>query len=451
MIVFNDELVVVGGRDGPDSYFSGSDEVYGDVWASGDGISWSLKNAAAFPPRYQAMVYTMGGTLFVAGGGDDTDNNATVHDDIWYSTDLQSWQLATVSLPLRLMMAGAAVLGDTAYLVNGYSSSVGILGGGGAVRLYSASDGLHFSELDVAIPNVYRPGNPRFLNYPHTMPAVAVYKGWLYIIGGIGGAGSLSDTGFRWRPGKNEWEDLAPDIIQRAPVLLSRTYSGTYIPPYTVEPTIHPQATLTVFSEQAGRVIGRVAHFRGGRGLVYQTDNANISVYGQRGGTAEGVDQNGDDNQNGNIHLLSTLAAGQEYTVNIDMTDDYGVSSNVTLYVTVVPYTLSAEAIQYFYTLAVTVNRVVAELTLSNVLGEAQFELLSGNIWYDIDEDGVISYKGYHDGTYRPAAVIRAFDLRGALSAVTVSVTVHLISDALSKQLIMAGGIESDYVHACIE
>jgi N-acetylneuraminic acid mutarotase len=79
VVVFNDQLYLLGGQN------------TADVWRSSNGRDWSrLMTEADWRPRHDAARIVFGGTLWVFGGWIDRSTNAV--NDVWYSRDGLSWQ-----------------------------------------------------------------------------------------------------------------------------------------------------------------------------------------------------------------------------------------------------------------------------------------------------------------------------------------------------------------------
>jgi hypothetical protein len=77
---------VIGGYD------PNSNQYKNDVWASVDGVNWTLKNPAApFSPRSNFGCVVFNGKIWVVGGHD----NQYGHTDVWSSVDGVSWTQET--------------------------------------------------------------------------------------------------------------------------------------------------------------------------------------------------------------------------------------------------------------------------------------------------------------------------------------------------------------------
>jgi hypothetical protein len=113
LVVFNNKLWVIGGRD--------KDGELSDIWSSSDGINWVLgATFGDFPARHGHQVLEKDGQLWLIGG---VDANGNALSDTWNSPDGVNWFLAP---PYRTYDArrnfGAALFNGEMWLVGGMGS-----------------------------------------------------------------------------------------------------------------------------------------------------------------------------------------------------------------------------------------------------------------------------------------------------------------------------------------
>ena len=87
VVVFNNKLWLIGGRDGL---------LKNDVWSSSDGVSWIREtDAAGFSPRSYTQAEVINNKLWIIGGFDGGYKN-----DVWSSSDGVTWAEVTSSGPV---------------------------------------------------------------------------------------------------------------------------------------------------------------------------------------------------------------------------------------------------------------------------------------------------------------------------------------------------------------
>ena len=90
-VVFQDRIWVIGGNRG-----TTTEDLAGDIWYSGDGISWQQATPAAeFSPRADHSSFVYRDKIWVMGGRDNTGYIS----DVWNSGDGIHWTQVTASVP----------------------------------------------------------------------------------------------------------------------------------------------------------------------------------------------------------------------------------------------------------------------------------------------------------------------------------------------------------------
>jgi hypothetical protein len=98
VIVFNNILYLIGGATGVGS----GNVIFGDVWSSPDGLTWTQINAGAVPPRFNFGLTSSSSVMYVAGGTAGPASNGagqTFYSDVWSSPDGISWTRLTKAAP----------------------------------------------------------------------------------------------------------------------------------------------------------------------------------------------------------------------------------------------------------------------------------------------------------------------------------------------------------------
>eukprot|EP01029_Cantina_marsupialis_P000097 TRINITY_DN1010_c0_g1_i4.p1 TRINITY_DN1010_c0_g1~~TRINITY_DN1010_c0_g1_i4.p1 ORF type:complete len:643 (-),score=58.63 TRINITY_DN1010_c0_g1_i4:451-2379(-) len=173
MIVFNKELVILGGNVIPDSPVKSNDKAVisqvNDVWTSKDGVAWrQLVEKAPWTPRDTISAAVFRGFLWIFGGYHD-DHTL---NDIWRSHDGKTWHRLVLTAPWKsrhchtvkefrgklYLIGGEHVSLDTQEPLNDVWSSV---------------DGVQWNLV-----RNHAPWSPRILH------ASLVYNGFLWFLGG---------------------------------------------------------------------------------------------------------------------------------------------------------------------------------------------------------------------------------------------------------------------------
>ncbi len=132
-VVFEDKLWILGGYGyqgiTKDSYLE-------DVWSSVDGVSWELETMdAPWHGRTGHSVVVLNNKLFLIGGyavdedGESTHNTNHYMNDVWESSDGETWTQVTESTPFGDRAYHEAVVvdvdgTDTIYVIGGRNKGV---------------------------------------------------------------------------------------------------------------------------------------------------------------------------------------------------------------------------------------------------------------------------------------------------------------------------------------
>ncbi len=209
----NGALIVAGGTDFPISLFEGgAKEWHGSIYALPKGAKkWTKEGSLPHPLAYGGSVSTDEGLVCI-GGGDADRHYCDVFRLTW--TDGRAERTDLPALPGPTAFCGAALLGETIYLVGGQDNPAATEG---TMMVYA----LDLSAERPAWVNIEPlPGPGRIL------PVVAAQDGALYVFGGAslhpGPDGKAARTylkdGYCYRPGKG-WKQVAdpPQPVTAAP------------------------------------------------------------------------------------------------------------------------------------------------------------------------------------------------------------------------------------------
>ncbi len=86
VVVFGGKMWLIGGEE-----FGGGSTPLNDIWSSTDGNTWAPEGNAEFPARHSHSVVEHGGELYLIGG---IDANGKKLKDVWKSSDGISWRRA---------------------------------------------------------------------------------------------------------------------------------------------------------------------------------------------------------------------------------------------------------------------------------------------------------------------------------------------------------------------
>ncbi|MGI9598922.1 MAG: hypothetical protein ACR2QK_22350 [Acidimicrobiales bacterium] len=213
------DLYLLGGRTPRQSTVPGDSEIWADVWQSDDlGDTWSAVpaggEAAPWPARAYFQAVVKGDTMFVLGGQDfglepnpfcallekglkpppglgiDPDApcpeflpTSQFFNDVWSSTDGQTWNQQTDSAPwVGRAGLSAVVLGDHIYVLGGSrNDDASIIGANGPTREYfndvwRSTDGAEWELMIEEAPWERRAG-----------ASVVAHRGAIWLFGGEAG------------------------------------------------------------------------------------------------------------------------------------------------------------------------------------------------------------------------------------------------------------------------
>ena len=176
-VVFDNKIWAIGGLVKANIPF------INDVWYSSDGEHWELATAAAeFSTRRDHTSVVFNDKIWVIGGVDiiveGIDENYSLKNDVWYSTDGANWQLATEDAGFPATRQHASVVFD---------NKIWVIGGHGSEEAWYSGDGVNWTLATDSLPFPYR--------VEHTM---VVFGGKIWVIGGNGPGGLKNDVWFSY-------------------------------------------------------------------------------------------------------------------------------------------------------------------------------------------------------------------------------------------------------------
>ncbi len=115
MVVFNDRLWVIGGRDGTTRF--------NDIWSTADGVQWTSHTLnAEFTPRSEHACCVFDGRLWLIGG---SMNRGVKSREIWSTADGIAWSRVAPDPPFPARSGHALVaLGSRMYIIGGQGATV---------------------------------------------------------------------------------------------------------------------------------------------------------------------------------------------------------------------------------------------------------------------------------------------------------------------------------------
>ena len=168
-LVFDNKIWILGGVV---QETNGSQPSANDVWSSPDGIHWTEVTAAAqWPARYNHAVAVFNGKMWVMGGW-----SALTSNDVWSSVDGATWTQVTPSGSIWTARHGAgAAVHDGKMWVMGGLARIG-QAFGYVNDVWSTTDGQTWSQVTVNSPSWAA-------RYTHS---VLVSEGAMWLFGGQG-------------------------------------------------------------------------------------------------------------------------------------------------------------------------------------------------------------------------------------------------------------------------
>ncbi len=126
-IAFQDKMWILGGIE---NYFLGDDaSLRNDVWCSTDGETWDLvTKQAGWSPRAFHQAVVLDGKMWVLGGGNYVPNHFAVND-VWCSEDGVEWTQVAEDPPWRPRLWFSSVAyRDRIWVLGGWSQEEGNMG-----------------------------------------------------------------------------------------------------------------------------------------------------------------------------------------------------------------------------------------------------------------------------------------------------------------------------------
>ncbi len=139
--VFKDRMVVIGGTE--DFYEDNDETLKNDVWSSTDGKEWRLETEhAGWSKRRDPKVVVFDDKLWIMGGGHWNPENIPLND-VWCSEDGVNWTQVTDAAPWRpRMWFSLAVYRDRMWLLGGWSRADGNYN-----DVWYSKDGANWTEM----------------------------------------------------------------------------------------------------------------------------------------------------------------------------------------------------------------------------------------------------------------------------------------------------------------
>ena len=181
-LVYKDKMWFMGGWYGGRKPFAGAGN---EVWSSTNGATWHRATAkAAWRPRLGAGGVVFKGRMWILGGAERYyDDDKSLLNDVWSSSDGVHWTLATPKAPWPPRAYHGALVFD---------EKIWVFGGGnyrptyvGYNDVWNSSDGVHWTKVADHAPWSHR-----------IWFSAVVYRGRMWVLGG------WSD-----KPSKN-WNDV---------------------------------------------------------------------------------------------------------------------------------------------------------------------------------------------------------------------------------------------------
>jgi len=167
--VFDDRMWLLGGDDG-----YGGPHLLNDVWASSDGDSWELVTASAgWTPRCGHAALVFDNRLWVLGGyfGGNTTS------DVWFTTNGSTWTRTVYSAPWTARNPGAVVFDNKMWVIGGGAAS------GELNDVWCSTDGVLWTLVADSAPWRRR-----------AVAAVAAFREHIWLLGGYSDTVDMNDV-----------------------------------------------------------------------------------------------------------------------------------------------------------------------------------------------------------------------------------------------------------------
>ena len=121
-VVHSGKMWILGGTE--DYYFGDAKSLKNDVWCSSDGKEWKQATAAApWSPRAYHQAVSLGGKIYVFGGGNYVPEYHAM-SDVWSSADGIHWEQVTDKAPWHeRLWFSSVVYRDRMWVLGGWSNN----------------------------------------------------------------------------------------------------------------------------------------------------------------------------------------------------------------------------------------------------------------------------------------------------------------------------------------
>ena len=178
-IVFKNKIWVLGGHDGT---ISSADS--NDVWSSSDGQSWTQEIAnAPWTVRHDFASVVLNNKICIMGGDNHQyRNNNRIFGDVWCSSDGQNWTQKTANAPWANRQEFRSVI---------FSNKIWLIGGNAGIThaSHNLKNDIH-SSSDGKIWKQERAANWTARHYHQSL----VFNNKIWVIGGYDGSNKLNDV-----------------------------------------------------------------------------------------------------------------------------------------------------------------------------------------------------------------------------------------------------------------
>jgi hypothetical protein len=150
-----------------------------DVWASPDGVEWSLRTGSGFPARLAPCIFAASGTrMFVAGGVQRlSGSSVTYMADVWASPDGFAWSQLTAAAAWSARFGHSCIqLNNNYLLLGGFAPSA-------SNDVFLSADG-----------DIWTPSPAQMPWAPRGYTSLAIFNGRLWMAGGSNLVQAFSDV-----------------------------------------------------------------------------------------------------------------------------------------------------------------------------------------------------------------------------------------------------------------